>query len=89
MILQRLCALCHHRYGDDIDKGASSSDRGFFLYTPFCFELLKCSASSSTLTTDTTRQLNILGHDGDALGVDGTQVGVLEKTDEVSLGGLL
>ena len=33
--------------------------------------------------------LNILRHDRDALGVDGTQVGVLEKADQVGLGSLL
>jgi histone H3 len=30
-----------------------------------------------------------LGHDGDALGVDGAQVGVLEESDEVGLSRLL
>jgi len=29
------------------------------------------------------------GHDGDALGVDGAEVGVLEEADQVRLGGLL
>ena len=33
--------------------------------------------------------MEILGLDGDSLGVDGGQVGVLEEGDEVSLGGLL
>jgi len=33
--------------------------------------------------------LDVLWHDGDSLGVDGAQVGVLEKTNEVSLGSLL
>jgi len=33
--------------------------------------------------------LDILGHDGDALGVDGAKVGVLEQADEVGLGGFL
>jgi len=33
--------------------------------------------------------LDVLGHDGDSLGVDGAQVGVLEETDQVSLAGLL
>jgi len=33
--------------------------------------------------------LDILGHDGDSLGVDGTKVGVLEETNQVSLRGLL
>ena len=33
--------------------------------------------------------MDILGHDSDPLGVDGTEVGVLEETHEVSLTGLL
>jgi len=33
--------------------------------------------------------LEILGLDGDSLGVDGSQVGVLEEGDEVGLGSLL
>jgi histone H3 len=43
----------------------------------------------STLATDPAGQLDVLGHDGDTLGVDGAQVGVLEQTDEISLAGLL
>ena len=43
----------------------------------------------STLATDAAGQLDVLGHDGDTLGVDGTQVGVLEETHQVSLRGLL
>ena len=43
----------------------------------------------STLTTDTAGQLDILGHDGHTLGMDGTQVGVLKQTNEVSFAGLL
>ena len=39
------------------------------------------------LAADAPRQLDILGHDGDALGVDGAQVGVLEQPDEVRLAG--
>ena len=45
--------------------------------------------SLSSLATDSPGQLDVLGHDGDTLGVDGAQVGVLEQTDEVSLAGLL
>jgi len=41
------------------------------------------------LATDAAGQLNVLGHDGDALGVDGAQVGVLEKANKVSLSSLL
>ena len=33
---------------------------------------------------DTAGQLDILGHDGDPLGVDGAEVGVLEESDQVS-----
>merc|ERR1711981_1058549 len=39
-----------------------------------------------TFTTDTTSQLDVLGHDGNALGVDCAQVGVLEQANEVGLG---
>jgi hypothetical protein len=45
--------------------------------------------SLRALATDSAGQLDILGHDGDTLGVDGAQVGVLEKADKVSLSGLL
>ena len=41
------------------------------------------------LTTEAAGKLNVLGLDGDALGVDGAEVGVLEERDEVSLNGLL
>uniref|UniRef100_A0ACD6A0G9 Uncharacterized protein n=1 Tax=Avena sativa TaxID=4498 RepID=A0ACD6A0G9_AVESA len=41
------------------------------------------------LPTDAARELDVLGHDGDALGVDGAEVGVLEEPDEVRLCGLL
>ena len=41
------------------------------------------------LATDATCQLDVLGHDGHALGVDGAQVGVLEQAHQVGLGGLL
>ncbi|KAF8376109.1 hypothetical protein PRIPAC_82538, partial [Pristionchus pacificus] len=43
----------------------------------------------STLSTDAAGELDVLGHDGHSLGVDGAKVGVLEESDEVSLGGLL
>ena len=41
------------------------------------------------LSADAAGELNVLGHDGDALGVDGAKVGVLEEANEVGLGGLL
>jgi histone H3 len=40
-------------------------------------------------TTDAASQLDVLGHDGHTLGVDGAQVGVLEQTNQVSLSSLL
>ena len=43
----------------------------------------------STLATDAAGKLDVLGHDGDTLGVDGAQVGVLKETNKVSLRGLL
>ena len=41
------------------------------------------------LTTETAGELDVLGLDGDTLGVDGAKVGVLEQRDEVGLNGLL
>ena len=43
----------------------------------------------SSLSSDSPGQLDVLGHDGDSLGVDGAQVGVLEKTNKVGLASLL
>uniref|UniRef100_A0A8D3DG34 Si:ch211-113a14.27 n=1 Tax=Scophthalmus maximus TaxID=52904 RepID=A0A8D3DG34_SCOMX len=42
-----------------------------------------------SLPADAAGQLDVFGHDGDPLGVDGAQVGVLEQADQVSLAGLL
>lgn len=41
------------------------------------------------LTAQAAGELDVLALDGDTLGVDGAQVGVLEERDEVSLNGLL
>eukprot|EP00618_Florenciella_parvula_P014003 CAMPEP_0119535604 /NCGR_PEP_ID=MMETSP1344-20130328/48610_1 /TAXON_ID=236787 /ORGANISM="Florenciella parvula, Strain CCMP2471" /LENGTH=234 /DNA_ID=CAMNT_0007577303 /DNA_START=177 /DNA_END=881 /DNA_ORIENTATION=+ len=41
------------------------------------------------LAADAAGKLDVLRHDGHALGVDGAEVGVLEEADEVGLGGLL
>ena len=43
----------------------------------------------STFTTDTASQLDVLGHDGHTLGVDGAQVRVFEQTHQVSFAGFL
>merc|ERR1712031_110874 len=45
--------------------------------------------SLGSLARDPPGQLDVLGHDGHTLGVDGAQVGVLEQTDQVGLAGLL
>jgi histone H3 len=47
------------------------------------------SSNLRALSTDTTGELNILGHDGDTLGVDSAQVGVLKEANEVGLSSLL
>ena len=42
-----------------------------------------------SLSADSAGQLNVLGHDGDTLGVDGAQVGVFKQTNKVSLASFL
>jgi len=42
-----------------------------------------------TLSTDTAGKLDVFGHNGDTLGVDGAQVGVLKQSHKVCLTGLL
>ena len=42
-----------------------------------------------SFSADSAGQLNVLGHDGDALGVDGAQVGVFKQTNKVSLASFL
>ena len=41
------------------------------------------------LTSDSPGELHVLLHDGHSLGVDAAQVGILEDSDQVSLGGFL
>ena len=43
----------------------------------------------TALATEAAGKLDVLALDGDALGVNGAQVGVLEERDEVGLDGLL
>jgi len=42
-----------------------------------------------TFSSDSPSQLDIFGHDGNPLGVNGAQVGVLKESDQVSLGSFL
>jgi len=51
--------------------------------------LLLKSSDLRTLATDAAGKLDVLRHDGHALGVDGAEVGVLEKAHEVRLSSLL
>ena len=46
-------------------------------------------STSAALAADAPGELHVLGEDGDALAVDGEEVGVLEETDEVRLARLL
>jgi hypothetical protein len=50
---------------------------------------LTAETCSGSLTSDSSGELHVLGHDGDSLGVDGAEVGVLEEANHVCLGGLL
>jgi hypothetical protein len=47
------------------------------------------ASSLSSLSSESSSELEVLGLDGDSLGVDGAQVGVLEERDEVCLRGFL
>jgi hypothetical protein len=53
--------------------------------TPVSFSLKGRATLLRALATDAAGELDVLGHDGDALGVDGAQVGVLEEADQVGL----
>ena len=61
-------------------------------FTLFCLDSchpFNASCSGSTLgplASDPPGELDVLGHDGHPLGVDGAQIGVLEQADEVRLG---
>lgn len=54
---------------------------------PFCCR--RPSRRLGALASYATGQLDVLGHDGHALGVDGRQVGVLEQAHQVRLARLL
>ena len=44
---------------------------------------------SESVASDSFGELEVTGHDGDSLGVDGAEVGVLEEADEVGLSSFL
>lgn len=70
-----------YNYREFLSWGCGGSEKSR-LYT--CSAWVLCAFSA-----DSTSELDILGHDGNPLGVDGTQVGVLEQTDQVGLAGFL
>ena len=43
----------------------------------------------SSFSTNPPCELDVLGHDGNPLGMDGAEVGVLKETNKISLTGLL
>jgi hypothetical protein len=47
--------------------------------------ILKNAVHLRPLASESSGELQVLGLDGDSLGVDGSQVGVLEEGDEVGL----
>jgi len=49
------------------------------------YEPVRTNGPLSAFSADSTRQLDILGHDRDPLCVNGAQIGVLEKTNQVRL----
>ena len=54
-----------------------------------CFVRIDKFDSLGSFSTDSSGELDVLGHDGNPLGVDGAQVSILEKPDQVSLTSLL
>ena len=53
----------------------------------FCFS--KKTRNLSSFSSDSSSQLDVFWHNGDPLGVDGAQVGVLKQTDQVGFGSFL
>lgn len=51
--------------------------------------MVGCSARLGSFTSQSSCQLDVLLLDGNSLGVDGTQVGVFEKGDQVCFDGFL
>ena len=51
--------------------------------------LLTSTSTSRPLAADAARELDVLGHDGDALGVDSAEVGVFEEAYEIGFSSFL
>jgi len=66
-------------------NGGSKNFR-FWLFSSY---RQKLAGRLSAFASDSSRQLDILRHDGDSLGVDGAQVGVFEQANQVRFGRFL
>ena len=44
---------------------------------------------SESFSSNSSGQLDVLGHDGDSLGMNGTEIGVFKESNEICLTGLL
>jgi len=75
-----------HRGGGAVTEGPQGVPR---VVRASCSLLKPDWSCLCALPTDPPGQLDVLGHDGDTLGVDGAQVGVLEQPNQVGLAGLL
>ena len=73
----------------DLNQDDDKTDSPDVVGKPMKQERTRAERHLCTLTTDTTSKLDITGHDGDTLGVDGAEVGILKEGDEVSLRSLL
>ena len=51
--------------------------------------LYRVNVSLSTFSTDSASQLDVFGHDGDSLSVDGTQISIFKQTHQVRFACLL
>ena len=76
--------------------GESGVEKHLFCFFWFCLVSENTAQSNKnkktrlrSLAADTSCELDVSWHDGDAFGVNGAQVGVLEEADEVGLGCLL
>lgn len=93
-----LITIIHNKCGLQNNIIIVTVDNFFFFHSEY-FLALKRAVSRwglevktmhlGTLPTDASGKLDVFRHDRHPLGVDGAEVGVLEETDEVSLGCLL
>ena len=81
MVLVSLCSLSPKVYQNAIFSGTEKCRFKEYREKP--------NKNLCSFSTDSSCELDVLGHDGNSLGMDGTQVGIFEKTNKVSLAGFL